>query len=225
MPMHGIQSAGRSSRSTRPSAPGNPAPPPALSGMYGSVPERASATRGHSSADGLELPPPPMNELQQPMLPLPPHQPPPPPLTPQRGVPVVHPPDAYDDDEPPVIALGPPVEQKSPVASPDRPAPAWPGTNPLKYAGSCVVQSIQQSAPAPPAPAVTTSSYSPEAVRRWMAERPPQPWLSARPPLEPTMTRSVSLPATRSTPDTNAPRPPHDVPHHEDRPPAPQSST
>ena len=58
MAAHGVQFAGSSSRSTRPSLPGSPAPPPALSGMYDSVPEATSATKGQSSADGLELPPP-----------------------------------------------------------------------------------------------------------------------------------------------------------------------
>ena len=88
MPVHGVQLVGKSKRSMRPSAPGSPAPPPALSGMYDSVPEATSATKGQSSADGLELPPPPIGVPQQLVLPLPPHQPPPPPLTPQRGTPV-----------------------------------------------------------------------------------------------------------------------------------------
>ena len=56
---HGVQLAGRTSISTRPSAPGWPAPLPAFSGENASVPVTASAVCGQSSADGLELPPPP----------------------------------------------------------------------------------------------------------------------------------------------------------------------
>jgi len=56
---HGVQLAGRTSISTRPSAPGWPAPLPAFSGDSASVPVTASADCGQSSAEGFELPPPP----------------------------------------------------------------------------------------------------------------------------------------------------------------------
>ena len=90
-PVHGVHDGGRRSRSTRPSAPGRPAPPPAFRGVCVSEPVIASISNGQRSADGFELPPPLMGAPQQLLvLPMPPHQPPPPPLAPQRCKPDKH---------------------------------------------------------------------------------------------------------------------------------------